>query len=74
MRGLLLLAAGVVGGFAAAHLVNQTPRGRQFFEDVDSRTRDFGSSVVDGYKQREAELRAAVADAEGLFSDSPSNP
>lgn len=70
MKGLLLLIVGVGVGFVAAHQVNKTPQGRQFFEDVDSKAREFGSSVVDGYKQREAELRAAVAEAEEFFSDS----
>lgn len=70
MKGLLLLVVGIGVGFIAAHQVNKTPQGRQFFEDVDSRAREFSSSVVDGYKQREAELRAAVAEAEDFFSDS----
>ena len=49
--------------------VGKTPQGRQFFEDVDAKAREFGSSVVDGYKQREAELRAAVAEAEDVIAD-----
>lgn len=69
MRGLLLLVVGIGVGFVAAHQVNKTPQGRQFFEDVDAKAREFGASVVDGYKQREAELRAAVAEAEDFFSD-----
>ena len=73
MRGLLLLVVGVGVGFIAAHQVNKTPQGRQFFEDVDAKAREFGASVVDGYKQREAELRAAVAEAEDFFSDSSSS-
>ena len=73
MKGLLLLVAGVAVGFVAAHQVNKTPQGREFFENVDSKAREFGASVVDGYKQREAELRAAVADAETYFSDTPTS-
>ena len=69
MRGLLLLVVGIGVGFIAAHQVNKTPKGRQFFEDVDAKAREFGSSVVDGYKQREAELRAAVAEAEDVIAD-----
>jgi hypothetical protein len=69
MKGLLLLVVGIGVGFIAAHQVNKTPQGRQFFEDVDTKAREFGASVVDGYKQREAELRAAVAEAEDFFSD-----
>jgi hypothetical protein len=66
MKGLLLLIVGVVAGFVAAHQLNKTPQGKQFFDDVESRARDFGDAVVDGYKTREAELRSAAG---GIVSD-----
>jgi hypothetical protein len=66
MKGALLLAVGVAVGFVVAHQVAKTPQGRQFFDDVDSKARGFGEAVIDGYKSREAELRAA---ADGLVSD-----
>ena len=69
MKKLLWLIVGVALGFVAAHQVNKTPEGRQFFEDVDSKAREFGSAVVDGYKSREAELRAAVSEAEDALAD-----
>ena len=69
MKGILLLAVGVAAGFVVAHQVAKTPEGKRFFEDVDSKAREFGSAVVDGYKAREAELRAAVADAEDVIAD-----
>ncbi len=69
MRKLLWLVVGVGVGFVAAHQLNKTPEGRKFFEDVDAKAREFGSAVVDGYKSREAELRAAVADAEDAIAD-----
>ena len=69
MKKILWLVAGVGIGFAAAHQINKTPEGRKFFEDVDSKAREFGGAVVDGYKAREAELRAAVADAEDAIAD-----
>lgn len=69
MKKLLWLAVGVGVGFVAAHQLNKTPEGRRFFEDVDAKAREFGSAVVDGYKAREAELRAAVADAEDAIAD-----
>lgn len=69
MRRLLWLVVGVGVGFVAAHQLNKTPEGRKFFEDVDAKAREFGSAVVDGYKAREAELRAAVADAEDAIAD-----
>ncbi|MBN9240858.1 MAG: hypothetical protein BGO97_14190 [Micrococcales bacterium 70-64] len=69
MKSILLLAVGVAAGFIVAHQVSKTPQGKQFFDDVDSKAREFGSAVVDGYKAREAELRAAVAEAEDVIAD-----
>ncbi len=69
MKKILWLIAGVGIGFVAAHQLNKTPEGRRFFEDVDAKAREFGGAVVDGYKAREAELRAAVADAEDAIAD-----
>ena len=69
MKKLVWLVVGVGIGFAAAHQVNKTPEGRRFFEDVDAKAREFGGAVVDGYRAREAELRAAVADAEEAIAD-----
>lgn len=67
MKGLLLLATGIGIGFIAAHQVAKTPQGKQFFDEVDSRAREFGDALVDGYKQREAELRQAVANADDAY-------
>ncbi|CAN5290368.1 hypothetical protein BH09ACT5_BH09ACT5_05060 [soil metagenome] len=69
MKSILLLAVGVAAGFILAHQVAKTPEGKKFFDDVDSKAREFGSAVVDGYKAREAELRAAVAEAEDVIAD-----
>lgn len=69
MKGALLLLAGVAIGFVVAHQVAKTPEGKRFFEDVDSKAREFGQAVVDGYKTREAELRQAVAEAEDALAD-----
>jgi hypothetical protein len=69
MSRILWLIVGVGVGFVAAHQVSKTPEGRKFFDDVDAKAREFGSAVVDGYKAREAELRAAVADAEDAIAD-----
>ncbi|MET1043604.1 MAG: hypothetical protein ABWX59_05705 [Microbacteriaceae bacterium] len=69
MKKALWLLIGVIAGFVVAHQVNKTPEGRQFFADVDDKARSFGNAVVDGYKSREAELRAAVADAEEAIAD-----
>ena len=69
MKSALWLVIGIGVGFLAAHQVARTPQGKQFFDDVDSKAREFGSAIVDGYKQREAELRQAVAEAEDVIAD-----
>jgi hypothetical protein len=69
VKKFLWLIVGVGIGFAAAHQFSKSEKGRQFFDEVDSKAREFGSAVVDGYKAREAELRSAVADAEDTVED-----
>ena len=69
MKNAAWLIVGIALGFVAAHQVSKTPQGKQFFDEVDTKAREFGSAVVDGYKQREAELRAAVAEAEDTIAD-----
>ena len=58
MKSILLLIVGVGAGFAIAHQVSKTPAGKQFFDEVDSRAREFSAALVDGYRAREAELRS----------------
>jgi hypothetical protein len=67
MQKILLVIAGIGIGFFAAHQVAKTPQGKQFFDEVDSKAREFSGAVIDGYKAREAELRAAVSDATDLL-------
>jgi hypothetical protein len=58
MKNILLLILGVGAGFVIAHQVSKTPAGKQFFEDVDNRAKEFSGALIDGYKAREAELRS----------------
>ncbi|NUU05572.1 hypothetical protein [Leifsonia sp. C5G2] len=60
MKSFLWLLVGVAIGFAVAHKVNETPKGREFFSAMDRKARDFGEAVTDGYRQREAEIRSAI--------------
>ena len=60
MKSFLWLLVGVAIGFAVAHKVNETPKGREFFSNIDRKARDFGEAVSDGYRQREAEIRSAI--------------
>lgn len=59
MKQFFWLIVGVIAGFVIAHKVNQTEQGKAFFANIDAKTRDFTEALVDGYKEREAELRAA---------------
>jgi hypothetical protein len=63
MGKILLLILGVGAGFVIAHQVSKTERGKQFFDDVDSRAKEFSNALIDGYRAREAELRTAINDA-----------
>ena len=62
MKKFVWLLVGVAVGFVAAHEVNQTKQGKQFFSDLDLKAREFGEAISDGYRQREAELRDAIAE------------
>jgi len=60
MKSFLWLLTGVAIGFAVAHKINETAKGREFFSNIDQKARDFGEAVTDGYRQREAEIRSAI--------------
>jgi hypothetical protein len=68
MKKILWLVLGVALGFVVAHQVNQTAEGKRFFSDLDKRTRGFTESIVDGYRERESELRAVLSDAGDTLS------
>lgn len=68
MKNFLWLIIGVGAGFVVAHQVNKTPQGGRFFSDVDSRAKEFGDAVSDGYRKREAELRAAIDEAQDTIT------
>jgi hypothetical protein len=69
MKAFIWLVVGVAAGFVIAHQFNKTQQGKQFFNDLDHKARDFGAAVSDGYHQREAELKAAIAGAEDDIAD-----
>jgi hypothetical protein len=69
LKALGWITFGVAVGFVVAHQVSRTEQGKQFFDEVDAKAKEFGAAVVEGYKAREAELRAAVAEAEEVIAD-----
>lgn len=68
-KALGWITLGVAAGFVIAHQVSRTEQGKRFFDEVDAKAKEFGGAVIDGYKAREAELRAAVAEAEEVIAD-----
>jgi hypothetical protein len=64
VKSIVWFAVGVAAGFVAAHQLNQTQQGREFFSSVDAKARAFGKAIAEGYHERDAELRA-----EGLAPD-----
>ncbi|GAA3866451.1 hypothetical protein GCM10022381_07590 [Leifsonia kafniensis] len=70
MKNFIWLVVGVAAGFVVAHEVNKTQQGKQFFSDLDAKAREFGEAMSDGYRQREAELRAALGDGDAPTASS----
>ena len=64
MKSALLLLGGVVLGFAVAHAANRTPAGQRFFEGVNATMDDVRETYVEGFRTRNAEVRALAAEAD----------
>jgi hypothetical protein len=58
VKSILWFAVGIAAGFVAAHQLNQTRQGREFFSSIDAKARAFGKAIAEGYHERDAELRA----------------
>ncbi|MFT4123356.1 MAG: hypothetical protein QM635_05955 [Microbacteriaceae bacterium] len=69
MKNVLVFVLGVAAGFAAAHYVAKTERGGRILDEVDARLSELADAVVDGYRAREAGLKAAVAEAQDVIGD-----
>jgi hypothetical protein len=65
VKSILWFAVGVAAGFAAAHQINRTEPGREFFAGVNAKAKAFGEAIAEGYHERDAELRAAADRAAG---------
>jgi hypothetical protein len=74
MKSALVLLGGIVLGFAVAHAVNRQPAGKKFLEGVDARLEDFREAAVEGFRTRNAEVRALAADADRAASDRTTRP
>lgn len=60
VRSVALVAGGVAAGFALAHFINSTPRGRAAFASINEFTSDFVEAVKAGYEARTEAIYAAI--------------
>lgn len=69
MKNALWLVIGVAVGVVAAQRLGKTAQGQELLGTLDARAREFGKTVADSYRAREAELRAAIAKADDAIND-----
>jgi hypothetical protein len=69
MKIVLWLAVGTGIGFIAAHVVSRTPWGARAFDAINARAAAVRDAARAGYLERQAELRAAIGNAEATITD-----
>lgn len=69
MKNVLWLIIGGAVGVGLAYGASRTRRGKDFLASLDDRASEFGKAVADSYREREAELRAAISKADDAISD-----
>lgn len=62
MKNFVWFVVGVTTGLLIAREAGKSRQGKQFFVDLDTKAREFGEAISDGYRKREAELRDAIGD------------
>ncbi|MCU1482580.1 MAG: hypothetical protein JWQ19_3366 [Subtercola sp.] len=61
MKKVLWFSAGIAVGFVLAHQLNQTAQGKKAFGSIEAKVKDFSDAFVEGYHERESELRSALS-------------
>ncbi|TFD33437.1 hypothetical protein [Cryobacterium cryoconiti] len=69
MKSFIWFVVGLTTGLLVAREAGKTRQGKQFFADLDTKAREFGEAISDGYRKREAELRDAIGDAASNTED-----
>ncbi|WP_210505697.1 hypothetical protein [Naasia sp. SYSU D00057] len=69
MKKALWLVLGVALGYLLAQGVRRSSSGQESLGGLEARAREFGKTVADAYRARQAELRAAIGTAETSDSD-----
>ncbi len=49
MKNLLWFLLGIIGGFVAAHFMNQDPRGHELLDKVDANLAEFTDRLSEAY-------------------------
>ncbi|TFC51672.1 hypothetical protein E3T26_05535 [Cryobacterium sp. TMT1-21] len=70
MKNFIWFVVGLATGLLLAREGGKTRQGKQFFADLDTKAREFGEAISDGYRKREAELRDAIGDIAAEADDS----
>jgi hypothetical protein len=63
MKNFIWFVLGVGVGLVISREASKTRQGTQFFNDLDTKAREFGEAISEGYRKREAELRDAIGGA-----------
>lgn len=66
MKSLLWFLIGIVGGFAAAHVINKNPTGHELLAEVDARIGEFTDRIGEAYRGQEAKLDEFVSGAQDV--------
>ncbi len=69
MKSLLWFLIGIVGGFAAAHVINKNPTGHELLAEVDARIGEFTERIGEAYRGQEAKLDEFVSGAQDVASN-----
>lgn len=69
MKNFIWFVVGVGVGLVISREASKTRQGKQFFSDLDTKAREFGEAISEGYRKREAELRDAIGDAADAATD-----
>lgn len=61
MRKLFWLVSGISIGLVLAKQIEQNPAAKIIANDVERAAREFGNAVIEGFREREAELAPKTA-------------
>ena len=72
MKSVLWFILGLAGGFVAAHIIDNDPRGHDALAEVDARITEFTDRIGEAYRAQEAKIdgiAASVKDSAAQIAD-----